>query len=192
MIDQQTIDRIFDAADIVSVVSDYVSLHRRGANYWGNCPFHDEKTPSFSVSPAKNIYKCFGCGKGGNAVNFIMGVENLTYYEALKFLAKKFNIEVKERELSKEQKEQQNERESLMSLSEWVNRHFVGNLQTEEGRAVGMSYFNHRGFREDTIKKFQLGYAIDKRDYYTKAALVAGYRLDLLEKSGLTIVKDNY
>jgi DNA primase len=192
MIDQQTIDRIFDAADIVSVVSDYVSLHRRGANYWGNCPFHDEKTPSFSVSPAKNIYKCFGCGKGGNAVNFIMGVENLTYYEALKFLAKKFNIEVKERELTKEQKEQQNERESLMSLSEWVNRHFVGNLQTEEGRAVGMSYFNHRGFREDTIKKFQLGYAIDKRDYYTKAALVAGYRLDLLEKSGLTIVKDNY
>ena len=191
MIDQQTVDRIFDAADIVSVVSDYVSLKRRGANYWGNCPFHDEKTPSFSVSPAKNIYKCFGCGKGGNAVNFIMGVENLSYYEALKFLAKKFNIEIKEKELTQEQKEQQNERESLMSLTEWAHKHFIENLQTSEGQAVGMSYFAHRGFREDTIKKFQLGYALERRDEYTKAALAKGYKLDFLEKTGLTIVKDN-
>ena len=191
MIDQQTVDRIFDAADIVTVVSDYVSLKRRGANYWGNCPFHDEKTPSFSVSPAKNIYKCFGCGKGGNAVNFIMGVENLSYYEALKFLAKKFNVEIVERELTQEQKEQQNERESLMSLSEWAHRHFIENLDTPEGQAVGMSYFAHRGFREDTIKKFQLGYAMERRDEYTKAALSKGYKLDFLVKTGLTIVKDN-
>lgn len=191
MIDQQTVDRIFDAADIVTVVSDYVSLKRRGANYWGNCPFHDEKTPSFSVSPAKNIYKCFGCGKGGNSVNFIMGVENLSYYEALKFLAKKFNVEIKEKELTQEQKEQQNERESLMSLTEWVHRHFIENLDTPEGQAVGMSYYAHRGFREDTIKKFQLGYAMERRDEYTKAALLKGYKLDFLEKTGLTIVKDN-
>lgn len=191
MIDQQTVDRIFDAADIVTVVSDYVSLKRRGANYWGNCPFHDEKTPSFSVSPAKNIYKCFGCGKGGNSVNFIMGVENLSYYEALKFLAKKFNVEIKEKELTQEQKEQQNERESLMSLTEWVHRHFIENLDTPEGQAVGMSYFSHRGFRVDTIKKFQLGYAMERRDEYTKAALLKGYKLDFLEKTGLTIVKDS-
>ncbi len=192
MIDQQTVDRIFDAADIVSVVSDYVSLKRRGANYWGTCPFHDEKTPSFSVSPAKNIYKCFGCGKGGNSANFIMGVENLSYYEALKFLAKKFHIEIKEKELSDEEKQQQNERESLLSLTDWVHKHFIANLHdTDEGRAVGMSYFAHRGFREDIIKKFQLGYAIDARDHYTNEALKAGYKLDFLEKTGLTIVKEN-
>ncbi len=192
MIDSATVDRIFEAADIVSVVSDYVSLKRKGANYWGNCPFHDEKTPSFSVSPAKNIYKCFGCGKGGNAVNFIMGVENLSYYEALLFLAKKFHIEVKEKELSPEERVQQNEKESLMSLTEWVQNHFVENLQTQEGQSVGMSYFNHRGFREDIIKKFQLGYALDKKDTYSVAAQKAGYKLDYLSKTGLSIVNDNY
>lgn len=192
MIDQQTVDKIFDAADIVDVVGDYVSLKRRGANYWGTCPFHDEKTPSFSVSPAKNIYKCFGCGKGGNAVNFIMGVENLSYYEALKFLAKKFHIEIKEKELTIEEKEQQNERESLMALNEWAHQQFVKNLETQEGQAVGMSYFEHRGFRADIIKKFQLGYALNQRDAYTKEALAAGYKLDYLEKTGLTIVKENY
>ncbi|MCQ2210903.1 MAG: DNA primase [Paludibacteraceae bacterium] len=191
MIDSATVDRIFEAADIVSVVSDYVSLKRKGANYWGNCPFHDEKTPSFSVSPAKNIYKCFGCGKGGNAVNFIMGVENLSYYEALLFLAKKFHIEVKEKELSQEELQQQNEKESLMSLTEWAQQHFTDNLQTPEGQSVGMSYFMHRGFREDIIKKFQLGYALDKKDEYTVAAQKAGYKLDYLDKTGLTIVKEN-
>ncbi|MBO7636314.1 MAG: DNA primase [Paludibacteraceae bacterium] len=191
MIDPVTVDKIFEAADIVSVVSDYVSLKRKGANYWGNCPFHEEKTPSFSVSPAKNIYKCFGCGKGGNSVNFIMGVENLSYYEALLFLAKKYHIEVKEKELSDEEVQQQNEKESLMSLTEWAQKHFTENLQSPEGQSVGMSYLAHRGFREDIIKKFQLGYALDKRDEYTIAAQKAGYKLDYLEKTGLTIVKEN-
>ena len=191
MIDTATVDRIFEAADIVSVVSDYVSLKRRGANFWGTCPFHDEKTPSFSVSPAKNIYKCFGCGKGGNAVNFVMGVENLSYYEALLFLARKFHIEVKEKELTQEEKEQQTEKESLMSLTEWALNHFEENLKTQEGQAVGMSYFAHRGFREDIVKKFHLGYAMDKRDECTVEAQKAGYKLDYLEKTGLTIVKEN-
>lgn len=191
MIDTATVDRIFEAADIVSVVSDYVSLKRKGANYWGNCPFHDEKTPSFSVSPAKNIYKCFGCGKGGNAVNFIMGVENISYYEALLFLAKKFHIEVREKELSHEEVQQQNEKESLMALTEWAQKHFTENLQTQEGQSVGMSYFMHRGFREDIIKRFQLGYALDKRDEYTVAAQQAGFKREYLEKTGMTIVKEN-
>lgn len=188
MIDSATVDKIFDAADVVDVVSDYVTLKRKGANYWGCCPFHDEKTPSFSVSPAKNIFKCFGCGKGGNAVNFVMGVENLSYYEALKYLAKKYHIEIQEKELTPEQKQQQTERDSLLSLTEWVQQHFVDNLSTQEGQAVGLSYFLQRGIREDTIKKFQLGYALDKRDEYTQEAQKAGYKLDFLEKTGLSIV----
>ena len=188
MIDQATVDKIFEAADVVDVVSDYVTLKRKGANYWGCCPFHEEKTPSFSVSPAKNIFKCFGCGKGGNAVNFVMGVENLSYYEALKYLAKKYHIEIQEKELTPEQKQQQSERDSLLSLTEWVQRHFEENMLTQEGQAVGMSYFVHRGFREDIIKKFQLGYALEKRDDYTVSAQKAGYKLDYLEKTGLTIV----
>lgn len=194
MIDQATVDRIFDAAQIVDVVSDYVTLHRRGANYTGLCPFHDEKTPSFSVSPAKNIYKCFGCGKGGNPVNFIMEIENLSYYEALKFLAKKYHIEIQEEELSPEQLAQRTERESMMAVTEWAQQHFCQNLyETQEGQSVGMAYFNHRGFREDIIRKFQLGYALDKRDAYTVLAQQKGFKRENLEKVGLTIVKDgNY
>ncbi len=194
MIDPATVDRIFDAAQIVDVVSDYVTLHRRGANYTGLCPFHDEKTPSFSVSPAKNIYKCFGCGKGGNPVNFIMEIENLTYYEALKFLAKKYHIEIEEEELTPEQIAQRTERESMMAVTEWAQQHFCQNLyETQEGQSIGMSYFQHRGFHEDTIRKFQLGYALDKRDAYTVLAQQKGFKRDNLEKVGLTIVKDgNY
>lgn len=194
MIDQATVDKIFDAAQIVDVVSDYVTLHRRGANYTGLCPFHDEKTPSFSVSPAKNIYKCFGCGKGGNPINFIMEIENLTYYEALKFLAKKYHIEIEEEELSPEQIAERSERESMMAVVEWVQQHFCHNLfETQEGQSIGMSYFQHRGFHEDTIRKFQLGYALDKRDAYTVLAQQKGFKRDYLEKVGVTIVKDgNY
>jgi len=192
VIDQSTIDRIFDAADIVEVVSDYVTLKRRGVNYIGSCPFHNEKTPSFTVSPAKNICKCFGCGKGGNPVNFIMELENLSYIEALKHLAKKYHIEVQEKELTAEQLEQKNNRESLMAVSEWAQQYFSNNLTNHiEGKSVGMSYFLHRGFREDIIKKFQLGYALKQRDAYTAEAQKKGYKLEYLEKTGLTIVKEN-
>ncbi len=192
MIDQSTIDRIFDAADIVEVVSDYVTLKRRGVNYIGLCPFHNEKTPSFTVSPAKNICKCFGCGKGGNPVNFIMELENLSYVEALKHLAKKYHIEIEEKELTAEQIEQKNNRESLMAVSEWAQQYFSSNLTGHiEGKSVGMSYFMHRGFREDIIKKFQLGYALKQRDAYTVEAQKKGYKLEYLEKTGLTIVKEN-
>lgn len=192
MIDQATIQRVFDAADIVDVVSDYVTLQRRGVNYIGLCPFHNEKTPSFTVSPAKNICKCFGCGKGGNPVNFIMELENLSYIEAIKFLAKKYHIEIEEKELTPEQAQLNNERESLLALSEWASKHFSDNLKNNiEGKSVGLSYFLHRGFREDIIKKFQLGYAVDKRDYYTQMAQKSGFKLEFLEKSGLTIVKEN-
>ncbi len=192
MIDQSTIDKIFDAADIVEVVSDYVTLKRRGVNYIGSCPFHNEKTPSFTVSPAKNICKCFGCGKGGNPVNFIMELENLSYIDALKQLAKKYHIEIEEKELTPEQLEQKNNRESLMAVSEWAQQYFSNNLINHiEGKSVGMSYFLHRGFREDIIKKFQLGYALKQRDAYTSEAQKKGYKLEYLEKTGLTIVKEN-
>lgn len=192
MIDQSTIDRIFDAANIVEVVSDYVTLKRRGVNYIGSCPFHSEKTPSFTVSPAKNICKCFGCGKGGNPVNFIMELENLSYVEALRQLAKKYHIEIEEKELTPEQIQQKNTRESLMAVSEWAQQYFSGNLTNHiEGKSVGMSYFLHRGFREDIIKKFQLGYALNQRDAYTTEAQKKGYKLEFLEQTGLTIVKEN-
>lgn len=192
MIDQATIQRVFDAADIVDVVSDYVTLQRRGVNYIGLCPFHNEKTPSFTVSPAKNICKCFGCGKGGNPVNFIMELENLSYIEAIKFLAKKYHIEIEEKELTPEQVQLNNARESQLALTEWASKHFTDNLKSNiEGKSVGLSYFLHRGFREDIIKKFQLGYAVDKRDYYTQMALKSGFKLEFLEKTGLTIVKEN-
>jgi DNA primase len=192
VIDQSTIDRIFDAANIVEVVSDYVTLKRRGVNYIGLCPFHNEKTPSFTVSPAKNICKCFGCGKGGNPVNFIMELESFSYVEALKHLAKKYHIEIEEKELTPEQLQQRNTRESLMAVSDWAQQHFSDNLYNNpEGKSVGMSYFLHRGFQENIIKKFQLGYAVNQRDAYTKEAQKKGYKLEYLEKTGLTIVKEN-
>src|SRR5664279_679868 len=159
MIDPVTIERIYDAADIVDVVKDFVVLKKRGANFLGLCPFHNEKTPSFSVSSTKGIFKCFGCGKGGNSVNFIMEQEHLTYVESLKYLAKKYHIEIEERELTQEEQQQQNDRESLMVVSAFAQRYFSETLiQNPEGKAVGLSYFHERGFREDIIKKFELGY----------------------------------
>lgn len=193
MIDQATIDRIFDTAKIEEVVGDYVTLKRRGANLIGNCPFHNEKTPSFSVSPAKNIYKCFGCGEGGNPVNFIMKIENLSYYEALKFIAKKYHIEIVEKELSEEQLQQRGERESLMAVTEALQQQFTKNLfEHPEGTSVGLSYFRHRGFHDDIIRRFQLGYALNQRDAYTNEILKKGYKLEYLEKIGATIVKEKY
>lgn len=193
VIDQPTVDRIIDAAEIVDVVSQFVTLKRRGVNYVGLCPFHTDKTPSFYVSPSKNICKCFACGEGGSAVHFIMKHEQLSYYEALKFLAKKYNIEVQERELTEEQKEAQNERESLFIINEYARDYFVNNLhQHIEGKSVGLSYFKERGFREDTIKKFQLGYSLEQRDALTNTAIQSGYKKELLVKTGLTIEGDNY
>lgn len=193
MIDRSTIEKIIDAAEIVEVIQEFVTLRKRGVNYMGLCPFHNEKTPSFSVSASKGIYKCFGCGKGGNVVNFIMEHEHLSYPEALKFLAKKYNIEVVEKELTAEEIQQQNERESLLIVSSFAQKHFTGTLfNSMEGIAVGLSYFKERGYRQEIIKKFQLGYCLDQKDDFTKEALKSGYKLDYLVKTGLTIQRENY
>ncbi len=193
MIDQHTIQRILDAADITDVVSEFVTLRRRGVNMLGLCPFHNEKTPSFTVSPSKGIFKCFGCGKGGNAVNFIMEHESLSYPEALKWLARKYNIEVVETEETEEQKQLKDDRESMMIVSAFAGKYFVRNLWEEnEGRAVGLSYFRERGFRDDVLKKFETGYSPDGKAPFTEAAQKQGYRMEYLEKSGLTIKRDDW
>ena len=192
MIDRSTIDRIIDAADIVEVVQDFVLLKKRGANYLGLCPFHNEKTPSFTVSPSKGIFKCFGCGKAGNSVNFIMEHERLSYPEALRFLAAKYHIDVVEREMTPEEGARQNERESMMVLSQFASKNFQENLfQTEEGVAIGLSYFKERGFRQDTLKKFEVGYCMDKWDAFTQTAINAGYDKMYLIKTGLSIENEN-
>ncbi|MDU1889790.1 MAG: DNA primase [Dysgonomonas sp.] len=192
MIDQGTIDRIMDAAQIVDVVSQFVTLKRRGINYVGLCPFHTDKTPSFYVSPAKNICKCFACGEGGTAVHFIMKHEQLSYYESLKFLAKKYNIEVQERELTDEQKKAYNERESLFILNDYARDYFVNTLHNHiEGKSIGLSYFKERGFREDIVQKFQLGYSLEQRDAFSQEALKNGYKEDYLIKTGLTIKSEH-
>ena len=188
MIDRPTIDRILDAADIIDVVGEFVQLKKRGVNYLGLCPFHNEKTPSFTVSPSKEIFKCFGCGKVGNSVNFIMEHEHLSYPEALKYLARKYHIEVVEKELSKEELEKQNERESLLVVTAYAARQFTENLfNTDEGISVGLAYFRERGFRQDTLKKFELGYSLEKRDAFSKRAMEEGYKQDYLIKTGLSI-----
>lgn len=193
MIDHATIERILDAAEISDVVSDFVTLRKRGVNMLGLCPFHNEKTPSFTVSPAKGIFKCFGCGKGGNSVNFIMEHETLSYPEALKWLAKKYNIEVKEEEETDEQKQLKDERESLMIVSGFAQKYFSRYLWDEnEGRTIGLSYFHERSFRDDILKKFEVGYAPDGKTPFTDAAQKQGYKVEFLEKTGLTIKRDNW
>ena len=193
MIDQLTIDRIMDAAQIYDVVSDFVTLRKRGVNYVGLCPFHDDKTPSFYVSPAKGLCKCFACGKGGNAVHFIMEHEQMTYPEALRYLAKKYGIEIKERELSNEEKAAQSERESLFIMNQFANDYFRHTLrETEEGRSVGMAYFRNRGFRDDIIEKFQLGYCTESNDAFAKKALEKGYKPEYLIKTGLCYETDDH
>ena len=188
MIDQATVDRILEAAQIEQVVSDYVTLRKRGVNLIGLCPFHNEKTPSFTVSPAKNICKCFGCGKGGNPVNFIMEVEQLNYYEALKQLAKKYSIEVVEKELTDEQKMLQNDRESMLVVNAYAQKYFATILHEHmEGKSVGLSYFRERGFTDEIIRKFQLGYSLDQRDAFAQEAIKQGYKVDYLVKTGLSI-----
>jgi DNA primase len=193
MIDPVTVGRIIDAAQITDVIQDFISLKRRGANYLGLCPFHNEKTPSFTVSPAKGIFKCFGCGKGGNSVNFIMEHEHLSYPEALKYLAKKYGIEVEEKELTEEEKKLGNERESLMIVNEYAAKYFSNSLlNSEEGIAIGLSYFRERGFDEQTISEFRLGYSPEERNAFTNNALKNGYKSEFLEKTGLSIFKDDY
>ena len=193
VIDHATIERILDTAEISDVVSDFVTLRKRGVNMLGLCPFHNEKTPSFTVSPAKGIYKCFGCGKGGNSVNFIMEHENLTYPEALRWLAKKYNITIVEEEETEEQKQLKDERESLMIVTGFAQKFFTRYLWEEnEGRTIGLGYFRERSFRDDILKKFEVGYAPDGKTPFTEAAQKQGYRIEYLEKTGLTIKREDW
>lgn len=190
MIPKETIDLIFETARIDEVVGDFVQLKKRGVNLLGNCPFHDEKTPSFTVSPAKGIYKCFGCGKGGNAVNFVMDHEHFTYPEALKYLAGKYNIFIEEIKRTPEQVAAANDRESMYIVNTFANEYFQKQLyNSDEGRTVGLSYFKERGYKEAVLKKFQLGYSLEKSDAFSSSALKEGYKIEFLEKTGLTIHK---
>ena len=190
MINPDTIQNVIETARIEEVVGDFVSLKRRGANMWGNCPFHNEKTPSFSVSPAKGIYKCFGCGKAGTAVSFVMEHEKLTFPDAIRFLARKYNIEVAEEKQTDEQIQAGNERESLMQVTAFGQKYFSDQLlHTDEGKSIGLSYFRERGITDESITKFQLGYCNSSWDDFTKHAVAEGYKLEFLDKSGLSIVK---
>lgn len=193
MIDHNTIEHILDSSNIIDVIQEFVSLRKRGINFLGLCPFHDEKTPSFTVSQTKNIYKCFGCGKAGNVVNFLMEHEKLSYPDALRYLARKYNIEIYEKEQTADEIERQNDHESMMVLISFAQKYFSKQLlEHPEGKAVALSYFKERGFRDDTIKTFQLGYCHDKKDEFTKEALKSGYKIDYLESTGLTIKRENW
>lgn len=188
MIDRATIDKILDATNIVDVVGEFVTLRKAGVNYKGLCPFHDDTTPSFMVSPAKNICHCFACGEGGNAVNFLMKHEQITYPEALRWLAKKYNIEIEEKELTPEEKQQQSERESMFIVNEWAMQYFKDILKNDpDGIAIGKQYFRSRGIRDDIVEIFNLGYALPQRDALAKAALKAGYQEEFLVKTGLCV-----
>ena len=193
MIDQATIDRILDAAQIVEVVSDFVTLRKRGVNYVGLCPFHNEKTPSFSVSPSKGLCKCFSCGKGFNALHFIIVHEQMSYPEALRYLAKKYNIEIKERELTNEEKEVQSNRESMFIVNNFARDYFQNILKNHiDGRSIGLAYFRQRGFRDDIIDKFQLGFSTEGCDALAQEALRKGFKQEFLVKTGLCYETDDH
>lgn len=192
MISKETIEKILDAAQIVDVVGDFVALRRRGANYMACCPFHHEKTPSFSVSPSKGIFKCFGCGKAGNSVNFIMEHEQLGYVDALKFLGRKYSIDIAEREETEQDAQNRLRSESLLAVTQFAQEYYTDSLwSTEQGVAIGLSYFKERGFDEALIKKFMLGWAPSGRDTLSKAALKAGYKKEFLIAAGLSIERDS-
>ncbi len=192
MIDQLTIEKILDAANIVDVVSEFVTLRRRGVNYVGLCPFHNEKTPSFYVSPSKGICKCFSCGKGGNVIHFLMEHEQMSYWDAAKWLARKYGIPYSERELTDSEKALQNERESLFITNQFALDFFKDALlNTEKGRAIGLAYFRKRGFRDDILEKFHLGYCPDEPDALARAALAKGYSKENLIKTGLCYEREN-
>ncbi len=192
MIDRATVERIQEAANIVDVVSEFVTLRKAGANYKGLCPFHNERTPSFMVSPARGICHCFGCGRGGNPVTFIMEHEQMTYPEALRWLANKYHIEIQERELSDDERREQNERESMFIINEWAAAHFEEVLHNhEDGIAIGMQYFRSRGFRDDIIRKFRLGFDLNDREQLARTATDKGYNVDFLVKTGLCYHTDD-
>lgn len=195
MIDPATVDRIMETAQsqITDVISEFVNLKKRGINFIGNCPFHNEKTPSFTVAPHKGIFKCFGCGKGGNAVNFLMEHEQISFVEAIRLLGAKFHIPIEEKEVTAEEQAQRNERESMMIVTEYAAKYFTKTLyETDEGQSVGLGYFKQRGFKDEIIKKFQLGYSPEQRDALTNQAQLHGYKLEFLEKTGLSIVREDY
>ena len=192
MIDRETVDRIYAAANIVDIIGDYVTLKRKGVNYQACCPFHNEKTPSFVVSPSKGVYKCFGCGKGGNAVTFLMEHENITYPEALKMVAKRYGIEVREKELSEEEIRRNDDRESMFVLNGWAAEYFANYLHREtEGQSVGLAYFRQaRGLTDATIRKFGLGFCPAKGDRMSNDALAAGYKKEFLLSTGLSLARE--
>lgn len=192
MIDSQTTERILSAANIIEVVQDYVTLTKRGNNHIGLCPFHHEKTPSFSVNPARGIFKCFGCGEAGNAVKFIMKIEQVDFPEALRMLAKKYHIEIEEYEPDPQEIAKRNERESLMVANAYAQRHFTHLLRNHpDGQNIGMAYFRERGLQDHIIERFQLGYSLDQREAFTKTALHDGYSIEVLTRTGLTVQRDD-
>ncbi|MCO6464015.1 MAG: DNA primase [Saprospiraceae bacterium] len=191
MISQRTIQEVFNTAKVEDIISDFVNLRRRGVNLIGNCPFHDEKTPSFTVSPSKNIYKCFGCGRGGDSVRFIMEHEHISFPEAIRFIANKYKIEIEETEDSEAEKEKKEVTDSLYLINDFARDYYMDTLfNRNEGRNIGLSYFKERGFREATINKFQLGYATDERDEFTRKAVEKKYNIDFLRTLGLTTKSD--
>lgn len=190
-IDRETVQRILDSADIVDVVSDFVQLKRRGSNYVGLCPFHDDRSPSFYVSRAKGICKCFSCGKSASAVSFVMEHESMSYTEALRYLAKKYGIEIKERELTDEERRQADARESLLAVNDFALGHFEHNLRdTDDGRDIGLSYFRHRGINDAMIERFHLGYSLVSSDALYRACIEKGFTGQVLVDSGLCIHTD--
>ncbi|NQU35098.1 MAG: DNA primase [Bacteroidetes bacterium] len=192
MINPNTIQTIFETSRVEEVVGDFVTLKKRGANYLGLCPFHNEKTPSFSVSPSKGIYKCFGCGKAGNVVGFVMEHEHYTYPESLRYLAKRYGIEIEEEDVTPEMQQQLDEKESMLALNTFITNYFSKNLfEKGEGKSIGLSYLKERDLREGTIQKFEIGYAIDQWEDYSKHALANGYKKDILVGTGLSIEKDD-
>ena len=192
MIDRETIQKIMDTANIVDVVSEFVTLRRAGVNYRGLCPFHDEKTPSFYVSPARGICKCFSCGKGGNVVHFLMEHEQISYPEALRWLARKYSIEIREKEMTDEEREAEDVRESMFALNAWAEKYFRDILHNHaDGIAIGMQYFRSRGFRDDTINEFGLGYCLKERTSFADAALAKGFKKEFILKTGLCYQRDD-
>ena len=191
MISQQTIQQILSRIDIIEIIGGFVKLKKRGVNYLGLCPFHNEKTPSFTVSPVKEIYKCFGCGRSGNTISFLMEHEKYSYAEALRWLAARYNVEVEEKELSPELRQQQQVAESLYIINGFAQKFFSDTLfGSEEGQDIGLSYLKERGFNADIIRKFQLGYNPDQRDVFARAAVAAQYNPELLVKTGLVVQRD--
>ncbi|HYE53181.1 MAG TPA: CHC2 zinc finger domain-containing protein, partial [Chitinophagaceae bacterium] len=192
LISPNTIQQIQSRIDIIEIIGGFVKLKKRGVNYLGLCPFHNEKTPSFTVSPVKEIYKCFGCGKSGNTISFLMDHEKYSYVEALRWLANKYNVEIEETEVSPDQKAHQQVADSLYIINSFAQKFFTQHLlETQEGQDVALSYLHERGFREETIRKFQLGYSPSQRDAFSNAARASQFNHELLQKSGLIVIRDD-